>query len=184
MSQGQRTMHGSSSSQQQPSWYGSTFLDRKVVLLSDYMQALNIPLGSFVHTRPLLLALTYVSSRLAPPGTQTSIFGLVSIPLIYFPYALIALDLIMGGPQAAASSVTGAVVGHLWWWGVWETRALESIGKAPAFLRSLVGNSNGPATGGVGGPGSGVHVIPPRQQREETVTTGHRWGSGQRLGGS
>lgn len=147
---------------------------------------MNLPLGSFVHTRPLLLALTYVSSRLAPPGTQTSIFGLVSIPLQYFPYALIALDLIMGGPQAAASSITGAVVGHLWWWGVWETRALENVGKAPAFLRSFFGNSDGPApaTGGVGASGSGVHVIPPRRAREEATTTGYSWGSGQRLGES
>lgn len=148
--------------------------------------AMNIPLQSFVHTRPLLIALTYVSSRLAPPGTQTSIFGLISMPLIYFPYALIALDLIMGGPQAAASSVTGAVVGHLWWWGVWETRALERAGRAPVWLRSFVGNSDGPRPGSTGGSGSGVHVIPPRRVREEAAATtgGYRWGSGQRLGDS
>lgn len=90
----------------------------------------------------------------------------------------------MGGPQAAASSVTGAVVGHLWWWGVWETRVLESVAKAPAFLKSYISNSDGPSTGGAGAPNSGVHVVPPRRVREEATTTGHRWGSGQRLGES
>ncbi|TFY80979.1 hypothetical protein EWM64_g3037 [Hericium alpestre] len=48
--------------------------------------ALNLPLQSFVHTRALLLCLTYVSSALAPPGSQTSIFGLVTVPVKYFPY--------------------------------------------------------------------------------------------------
>ncbi|KAK7676340.1 hypothetical protein QCA50_020681 [Cerrena zonata] len=154
----------------------------QLILAGAAIVAMNLPLGSFVHTRPLLLALTYVSARLAPPGTQTSIFGLISIPLQYFPYALIALDLIMGGPQAAASSITGAVVGHLWWWGVWETRVLEAFGKAPTLLRSYITNSDGPATAGVGASGSGVHVVPPRRAREEAATTGHRWGSGNRLG--
>ena len=51
---------------------------------------MNIPLRTFVHTRPLLVCLTYLASRLAPPGSQTSLFGLISMPVIYFPFALIA----------------------------------------------------------------------------------------------
>ncbi|KAJ3490878.1 hypothetical protein NLI96_g1119 [Meripilus lineatus] len=143
---------------------------------------LNLPLQSLIHTRPLLVALSYMTSRLAPPGAQTSLFGLVSIPLVYFPYALILLDLLMGGPRAAAQSVTGAVAGHLWWWLVWDTRRLHAFGRAPAFLRSWIGNSDGNPDGGSSGRSTGVHVIPPRRLREEGRSTGHRWGSGNRLG--
>ncbi|KAL4243789.1 Derlin [Abortiporus biennis] len=158
----------------------------QLILAAGGILAMNIPLGSYLHARPLLIALTYLSSRLAPPGTQTSLFGLISLPLVYFPFALIALDLIMGGPHAAAQSVTGAVVGHLWWWSVWDNRALESLGRAPQWLKNIVGNSDGPSSGGsVGGSGSGVHVIPPRrvrEQQEQGRSSGYNWGSGQRLG--
>ncbi|KAI0827164.1 hypothetical protein BC628DRAFT_206332 [Trametes gibbosa] len=111
---------------------------------------LNIPLGTFVHTRALLLALTYVSSRLAPPGSQTSFFGLITFPVIYLPYMLVGMDLLMGGPGAAAISISGAVVGHLWWWGVFDTGALRNVGAAPGWLRAYFGETGG-GTGGVGG---------------------------------
>ncbi|KAI0634838.1 DER1-domain-containing protein [Trametes polyzona] len=148
---------------------------------------LNIPLGTYVHTRALLLALTYVSSRLAPPGSQTSFFGLITFPIVYLPYMLVGLDLLMGGPGAAAISVSGAVVGHLWWWGVFDTGAFRGVGTAPAWVRSFFGETGG-GTGGVGGianVGGGVHVVPPRRLREEaaagTGLRGHNWGSGRRL---
>lgn len=143
---------------------------------------LNIPLRTFVHARPLLVCLTYLSSRLAPPGSRTSLFGLITMPVIYFPYALIALDLIMAGPQAAATSVTGAVVGHLWWWLVHDTRTLREWASAPTWMRNMIdgpGRPGGSATGGSGG----VHVIPPRRREEPASTSGgHSWGSGRRLG--
>ncbi|KAI0371280.1 hypothetical protein BV20DRAFT_942331, partial [Pilatotrama ljubarskyi] len=149
--------------------------------------ALNIPLRTFVHTRALLLALTYVSSRLAPPGSQTSFFGLVTFPIIYLPYMLVGMDLLMGGPGAAAISISGAVVGHLWWWGVFDTGVLRPWGTAPAWLRAFFGQAGGPAgdVGGVPHVGGGVHVVPPRRLREEAAAAtgirGHSWGSGRRL---
>ncbi|PFH45788.1 hypothetical protein AMATHDRAFT_71091 [Amanita thiersii Skay4041] len=142
-----------------------------------------IPLGAYIFTRPLLLALTYLSSALAPPGMQTSLMGLVTLPVKYLPYIMIALDFLMGGPAAAAQAVAGAVVGHFWWWAIWGTDgrrgALESLGRAPSWMRLLVAD-------GVDTPaarGGGVHVVPPRQPAALTgSTTGHHWGSGQRLG--
>lgn len=145
------------------------------------LQALNIPLRSFVHGRPLLLALTYLTSKLAPPGTQTSLFGLITLPVAYFPYALIFLDLLMGGPAAAAASITGAVIGHVWWWGVFESRQWINIGRAPEFLKDWI-DGDGRRPGNLGG---GVQVIPPRRREREQNTgtsTGHQWGSGRRLG--
>jgi len=155
--------------------------------------ALNIPIGSFMHSRPLLICLVYLSSRLAPPLTQTSIFGLVTMPIIYYPYVLIAFDLVMSGHKMAASSVTGAVVGHLWWWGVWDARTIERYGAAPGWLRGLISYSQASGTTGGSGSnfaaGSGVRVVPPRRPLGQdgapppaTTTTGHTWGSGRRLG--
>lgn len=155
---------------------------------------MNIPIGTVVHSRALLVCLVYLSSRLAPPMTQTSIFGLVTIPITWLPYVLIAFDLVSYGHRAAAAAVTGAVVGHLWWWGVWDSREIQRYGAAPRWLRGLISHSQ--ASGQAGGAGaafvegSGVQVVTPRRPLGEqnggaptaAATTGHIWGSGNRLG--
>lgn len=158
---------------------------------------MNIPLGTLVHSRAFLVCLVYLSSRLAPMGTQTSLFGLVTIPVTYYPYVLIAFDLIMSGHKAAASSVTGAVVGHLWWWGVWDTREIERFAVAPSWLKSLISYSDASGTRGGAGANfandSGVRVTAPRRPLATTSgqpaegapaakPAGHIWGSGNRLG--
>lgn len=88
----------------------------------------------------------------------------------------------MGGPAAAASGVSGLVVGHLWWWSVFGDAAGGSGGwaRAPGWLRSVVGD--GP--GGVGETRSSVHVTAPRRPATEAGSSsgGHQWGSGNRLG--
>lgn len=140
------------------------------------LQALNIPLRTYVHTRALLVALTYVSSALAPAGSQSSFFGLITFPVKYLPYTFIAMDFLMAGPQAAAVSITGAIMGHLWWWGVWDTGALRGWGSAPSWLRSLMGERRGVVNMG------GVHVVPPRRLREAGNDSARNWGPGRRLG--
>lgn len=133
-----------------------------------------------------------MASSLAPPGAQTSLMGLITLPVKYFPFVLIGLDLLMGGPGAAAHAVAGAVAGHAWLWAVWGTSLggtgpLAGYARAPRWLGDWLDGSNrrGPETSGAGGPGAGlaaggVHVQPPR--RAGTSTGGHSWGSGQRLG--
>ena len=133
-----------------------------------------------MHTRALLIALTYVSSMLAPPGSQTSFWGLITFPVKYLPYLFIAMDFLMGGPSAAAVSISGAVVGHLWWWGVWDTGVLREWGRAPSWVRNFMGERGG--LGGAVNMGGGVTVVPPRRAREEEASTGRNWGPGRRLG--
>jgi Derlin-2/3 len=94
------------------------------------------------------------------------------------------IDLIMGGPEAAAVSVTGAVVGHLWWWVIFgeDGRGLPGLrefGSAPSWVRALVREGAGPNL-----EGTGVHVTQPQQPRgPSSSTTGYNWGgTGQRLG--
>jgi len=151
------------------------------------------PLSCFVFTRPLLLCLVYLYSSLAPPGSMTSIMGLVTIPVKFYPYVMIAFDLLMGGPQAAAHSVAGAVVGHAWWWSVWggETGSqglLSNHARAPQWIRDSFGETGRagppPAAGGAaaGLARAGVHVTAPTQAPAAGNPSGHTWGSGRRLG--
>jgi Derlin-2/3 len=152
----------------------------------NHIKGLNVPLKSFVHFRALLLALTYLSSSLAPPGAQASLFGLIQLPVKYWPYALVALDGIMGGPAAAAQAVSGCIVGHAWWWAVFESRSVD--GSAPGWVKALVssGASTAPppaAAPSFGTRGSGVEAIPPRAQ-QNARQGGYNWGGGNRLGSS
>ncbi|KAH9917332.1 DER1-domain-containing protein [Fomitopsis serialis] len=142
---------------------------------------LNLPLQSTMHHRPLLIALVYLTSRLASPDAQTSFFGLITIPVFYLPYVYIGMDLLMEGRAGAAKAISGAIIGHLWWWGVWESRILERYGSAPAWLKKLLGQSSAPSAHG-GWKRGGVEGVPPRQVREEGRPGEHRWGSGNRLG--
>jgi len=89
----------------------------------------------------------------------------------------------IGGPRAAAISVSGANVGYLWWWVLHgaDGRGLPRIrefGRAPSWVRAFVGE-RGPT-----GTGTGVLVVPPRQRRgSSSRLAGYNWGNGgQRLG--
>ncbi|KIJ63108.1 hypothetical protein HYDPIDRAFT_92907 [Hydnomerulius pinastri MD-312] len=155
--------------------------------------AFNRPLGSYSHNRALLHTLTYVMCALSPPGAQTSVMGLLTIPIAYFPYALLGMDLLMGGIGVAAQGVSGMIVGHIWWWLVWgagtgpggvETGRFASWGRAPRWLRNWFGEREGANAGSSRG---GYQAFAPRQRAEQTAggrTTGYNWGGGQRLGSS
>ncbi|KDR68337.1 hypothetical protein GALMADRAFT_231301 [Galerina marginata CBS 339.88] len=151
------------------------------------------PLRCFIFTRAFLLCIVYLYSSLAPPGATTSIMGLVTVPVKYYPYVLIGFDLIIAGPQAAAQSVAGAVVGHAWWWSVWggelgSQGLLTRYARAPQWMMDIFGETGqaGPpaAAGGTaaGLARSGIHVSAPREAPAPGNPTGHSWGSGRRLG--
>jgi len=155
------------------------------------LQAATVPLRAYIFTRPFLVSLIYLYSALAPPGSMTSILGLLTVPMKYYPYFIIGLDFLVGGPQAAGQSVAGAVVGHAWWWSVWgadlgRQGPLASYSTAPQWLRNLFGE-RGPAAPPPAGGGpaaglarAGIHVTRPADS--PGTTAAHRWGSGQRLG--
>ncbi|KAF5329160.1 hypothetical protein D9611_013192 [Ephemerocybe angulata] len=157
------------------------------------------PLSSVLFLHSLLACLSYVTSALAPPGAQTSLMGLVTLPVRYFPYVMVVMDLLMAGPRAAAESVAGIIVGHAWWWGVWggdlsaTGGVLAEYALAPAWLRRFFGEGarrrregegTRTATGGVatGLRASGIEVVAPRRVANASSPEGHQWGQGNRLG--
>lgn len=89
------------------------------------------------------------------------------------------MDLLTGGPRAAAAAVVGLVVGHGWWWAIYGgpggRGSLERWGAAPGWVKYLVRNRpEAPMA-------PGVRVIAPRG-REAAQGAGYQWGAGHRLG--
>ncbi|KAJ7817925.1 hypothetical protein B0H14DRAFT_2373615, partial [Mycena olivaceomarginata] len=109
------------------------------------MLILSIPVGRSSFFHPFLLCIPYMSSALAPPGAQTSLFGLVTLPVTYLPYIMVGTDLLNGGPHAAVIALPGAVVGYMWWWSVWGSavggagEVLEPWSRAPMWMKKYMG---------------------------------------------
>ncbi|KAF8324284.1 DER1-domain-containing protein [Cantharellus anzutake] len=143
--------------------------------------ALNIPLRSSVHFRPLFVAITTIASAFNPEQ-PTSLWGLITFPQKYFPIALVALDFILAGPQAAAASVTGIITGYVLWMLEWKETPGRVFGRTPGWLRAIVGD--GAVIPPSGATRGGYTVRPPRTRDvpASSTTTGYDWGSGRRLG--
>ncbi|KAF8518191.1 DER1-domain-containing protein [Gautieria morchelliformis] len=152
----------------------------QLMLASVGLLGLNHPLGSHLLHRPLILTLVYLSSRLSP-HTPFSLFGLVTIPAMWWPYVMLGLDGMMGGTQMLVQSLTGVVVGHAWWLLIWRDTAGFS-GRAPEWLKRLMppppapAGASGPQPRGFGATRGAATAAPARQP------AGYQWGTGQRLG--
>ncbi|EJD05508.1 DER1-domain-containing protein [Fomitiporia mediterranea MF3/22] len=148
--------------------------------------ALNVPLSSVVHFRPLLLSLITLSSRLSP-NAMTSIFGLITLSHQYLPYALVTMDLFMGGPSAAAQSLTGVISGYAWWYLVHNTdagRPGADFAKAPAWLADYMDQRGEGVVPGVGRVlnADGRRAAAAVRGAARSATGAYNWGSGHRLG--
>lgn len=114
-----------------------------------------------------------------------SIFGLLTVKALYFPFALIFLDLIQAGPQAAIVSLTGVMAGHIWYMLEWQRgggggRGV-TVGKAPGWLSRLVDEDAAPGTSTQDRrPYGTAHA--PRDRDAPAATTRHPWGRGNVLG--
>jgi Derlin-2/3 len=167
----------------------------QLFLASLALVGVNRPIQSYSHTRALLHTLTYLMCSLSPPGALTSVMGLITIPIAYFPYALLGIDLLTGGTSAAAQGVSGMLIGHAWWWLVWgsgigsggvEQGMYAGWGRAPTWLKNWFGERD--EYGRTGSRRGAVQAFAPRQRAEEAAAsgqvTGHSWGRGRRLGES
>lgn len=173
--------------------YPGTYLSQTYLPYCSYIpaQALNLPLGSVIHFRPLLLSIVTLSANLTPEAL-TSVFGLITLQHKYLPYAFVAMDLVLGGPSAAAGAVTGVISGYAWWYLMHSQEAGRpgaSYGRAPTWLKDLMketGESSVPGVGRVLNAGGSTVAAARRQAQGTTqnIAGGHAWGKGQRLGSS
>uniref|UniRef100_A0A0W0FFS2 Derlin n=1 Tax=Moniliophthora roreri TaxID=221103 RepID=A0A0W0FFS2_MONRR len=159
------------------------FAAAAIILASYPVTPASFPVQPISFFHLFLLCIVYLCSMLTPPGAQTSFFGLITFPVQYLPYVMLGMDLLEGGPAGAIRSIPGAIIGHLWWWGVWKTRTSEAKGEAPKWLAKWFGDRSGSlAEGGPGSMGTGIQVIPPRSRTQPA--SGSWRGNGQRLGSS
>ncbi|KAL5637706.1 hypothetical protein ACGC1H_002092 [Rhizoctonia solani] len=111
------------------------------------IMGLNMPLGTLIFFRPLLHLLVYRAAR-SNPEAQVSLFGLISIKNIYFPFVMLGMDLVSGGPPALIQSLTGVIASHIWFMLLPEPGQLRSAPTASSGVRSYGGSSTYTLSGG------------------------------------
>jgi len=110
----------------------------------------------------LIMMLIYIWSRKNPDLNMTFMFG-VRFQSFYFPWVLVAFDVLMGG--FPLPEVIGILVGHIYYFleDIYPVTGGTRILKTPQFLYNWFPPANGPQAG------------QPRAQR-------YGWGRGQPLG--
>jgi len=135
-------------------------------------------------------------------------YGIVSVPTRWFPFALLFMDVITQGPAACLVGLTGCMVGHAWWLIEWKNgqRQNNSWTRSPEWLKQWVAEgaaTTGPAAaagpqpgpagerrayGGASAPGGrgfgdgGLGTGSGSGATAARAGGGYQWGSGQRLG--
>ncbi|PVG03249.1 hypothetical protein CPB86DRAFT_772148 [Serendipita vermifera] len=162
------------------------------------IQALCYPLHFPLFWTPLLGFVVYLSSRLNPHET-ISFFGLFSMSIKYYPFVLVAFDMMMS-PMIGCGTIAGLIVGQALFMleydapsesnGLTEPRLKQSsMLRAPGWLcrllvepevqnragtiRSVYGQVVTPAGRGLNDNGRGANTA---------SGSGYNWGKGQKLG--
>jgi Derlin-2/3 len=132
------------------------------------------------------------------PNSVASLFGLIQTSIVYLPYALAAMDILMDGPFGGIMAVSGLIVSQALYMLEWHSTSGESTPKrnswlaAPTWFKNLFGKqianpdaadaarrvygqASAPAGRGFSDGGRGANTA---------TTSGYNWGSGHRLGDS
>lgn len=133
------------------------------------------------------LAYTYSQDN---PGRRVS-FYIITFNVIWLPWALIGMTLLMAGPFAALVQCTGILAAHAY---DFLTRLYPTFGggrnviQTPEFVKKWFGSSRSDRPAIVV-KGYGTSYMPPKTQPAKGSTTGgslafrKSWGQGRRLGG-
>ncbi|KAG0144011.1 hypothetical protein CROQUDRAFT_65588 [Cronartium quercuum f. sp. fusiforme G11] len=172
-----------------------------IICLMGAVVGTNYPLGSVIFWGPLMSGLGFLWSQINPEA-MVSLFGLPPFKAAYFPFAMLALDFVRGGMPLASQSLSGVLAGYAVHYLTYVYPPSNGGQRPwfmypPAFLVRLI-DGPGQTTGsgqrlGAGtafAPGSrawgGQAPVQPAGGRPTGPTgsssTGHRWGSGNRLG--
>ncbi|GAA6048590.1 hypothetical protein JCM3770_002044 [Rhodotorula araucariae] len=138
------------------------------ILIGAGIIGLNTPLRNPWLFSPFMLAVTHLWAQ-TNAMNQVNLYGILTLPAPYFPFAMLGMDLLQGGPGAALRSFTGMVAAHAYYF-LAVIYPRQNGGRSPALVRALLAPpqalinlvGNGPAvpssfaagratTGGAGG---------------------------------
>ncbi|WVQ75807.1 hypothetical protein IAR50_005440 [Cryptococcus sp. DSM 104548] len=161
------------------------------IMLSVFILLFNIPIGLVFLFRPLLHAQTYVWCRVNPT-VRVSIFGLFTLPTSLYPPTLILLDLLTGGPAKAMGGLIGLLAGHLWWFlstylpihAPSHLRRANPLATPLIFKRQFLASHPAHQTATNNGLNHSQTTGHSTARSDAAQAARHRWGGGQRLGGS
>lgn len=173
-----------------------------IICLMGAVVGTNYPLKSVIFWGPMMSGLGFLWSQINPEAL-VSLFGLPPFKAAYFPFAMLALDFVRGGMPLASQSFSGVLAGYAVHYLIYVYPSPSNGGQRPwfmyppAFLVRLL-DGPGQTTGGGQRLGGGTAFAPrsrgwggqaPVQPAGGSTvgagsasTTGHRWGSGNRLG--
>ncbi|KAI9636170.1 Der1-like family-domain-containing protein [Dioszegia hungarica] len=162
------------------------------IMLATGIMLLNVPFGFPFLFHSLLAAQTYIWCR-ANATLKVSIFGLITIPTSLLPFINILLDLVIGGLGKALCGLIGLLVAHAWWFlstflplhAPTRLRRRNPL-ATPIRFQALFPRSTSTAFGSrSSGPVKAPAAGPAGTARSEAVdAVRHRWGGGNKLGGS
>ncbi|KAE8255993.1 hypothetical protein A4X13_0g2846 [Tilletia indica] len=158
----------------EPFYRSSSTYAWTLILTNALIVLLNIPLGSALHFRPMLYAITTFWSR-AYQSDSVNMFGIVNVRAPLLPYTYLILDVLMAGPHMAIQSGTGILAAYaihyirdelprpppgnrLTSQGSILKRAVGAVQKfvcePPQMLQRFLPDSNDPVSGASGRPTS------------------------------
>eukprot|EP00182_Erythrolobus_australicus_P003664 CAMPEP_0185829736 /NCGR_PEP_ID=MMETSP1353-20130828/421_1 /TAXON_ID=1077150 /ORGANISM="Erythrolobus australicus, Strain CCMP3124" /LENGTH=273 /DNA_ID=CAMNT_0028527557 /DNA_START=161 /DNA_END=982 /DNA_ORIENTATION=- len=161
-----------------------------------------LPLAFFLKLLYMGPALVFAMLQLwsrRNANQMVSIYGLITFPALYYPYALLAVNMVLTGGAIDWIGLSGIVAGHVYYFldtvypampgkrrVISTPLALTNMfrpASPPSEAARRVGPGGAVSAGGASAPapGFGLNLGSNIRQR---VTGGHSWGSGQRLGGS
>jgi Derlin-2/3 len=163
-----------------------------------YEQVLCYPLHFPFFWTPLLGFIVYLSSRLSP-NESISLYGLITLNVKWFPYVLVAFDMVTS-PMIGSGTIAGLLVAQVLFMLEFETPEGNALAeptlkpqsklRAPDWLsrllvepevqrtgavRTVYGTATAPARRGLGDLGKGANV---------PGSSGYNWGKGHKLGGT
>ncbi|BGO91892.1 hypothetical protein NBRC10512_007683 [Rhodotorula toruloides] len=106
------------------------------ILICGMIIGLNTPLQTPFLFNPFMMAVIHLWAQ-THSANQVNLYGIITIPAPYFPFAMLGMDLLNGGPSAVLRSFTGMVAAHAYYF-LSVIYPRQNGGRQPALVRSLL----------------------------------------------
>ncbi|GAA6043468.1 hypothetical protein JCM8097_000726 [Rhodosporidiobolus ruineniae] len=106
------------------------------ILVGAGIIGLNTPLKTPFLFNPFMMAVIHLWGQ-TNPTNRVSLYGIINIPAPYFPFAMLGMDLLNGGPPAVLQSFTGMAAAHAYYF-LSVILPRQNGGRLPPWLQSLL----------------------------------------------